>query len=206
MGTAAALLLIVLGGTGIVAASSNSLPDQPLYPVKRAVERTRLALTFDKQAKVRFHATLANRRIDEMAIMGSKGHEKRVKELMDDLNGNLRQIQHSTFPEAPLPVLEMTAVAEWDGRPRPVMPEVSPPRPGLTERWLPRSLEHLNTILEEGLQRQDRVLLQAMQKAPEPAKEELRNAHKAAQRKYRALIQAIQRSAAEGPSPLRPRD
>ena len=56
MGATAALLLVVLGGTGIVAASSKSLPDQPLYTVKRAVEQTQLAITFDDHAKARRHA------------------------------------------------------------------------------------------------------------------------------------------------------
>jgi len=206
MGTAAALLLVVLGGTGIVAASSNSLPDQPLYPVKRAVERTRLVLTFDKQAKAQMHAAFANRRVEEMAIMGTKGHNKQVIDLMADLNRHLSQVQRSAFPGVSLPVLELTAVAEPDTTPqapiRPLVPLGLRP----ADKRAEQALRQLNTILEKGLQRQDRVLLQAWQDAPEPAKEALRNARTSARQKYQALIQAIQEITDEESAPVRPRD
>lgn len=191
VGTAVALLLVVLGGTGVVAASSNSLPDQPLYPVKRVVERMRLTLTFDKQAKAQVYATLANRRVEEIAIMGAKGDKKRVQDLMADLSRHLRQIQRSAFPEVSLPDLELAVVAEPDGTPQSIIPRVVPAKPVPFDKRNAPTLRQLNAILEKGLQKQDEVLIQALRDAPTPAKEELKNAHQAAQRKYQALIQAI---------------
>ena len=48
---AAILLFSTLGTTTLVSASSDSNPDENLYPVKRAVENMRLRLTFDGEKK-----------------------------------------------------------------------------------------------------------------------------------------------------------
>jgi hypothetical protein len=60
---AAALLAIASGG---VLASSNALPGDTLYPVKRVAESAGLALTFDDASRARRHLELAATRLSEV--------------------------------------------------------------------------------------------------------------------------------------------
>jgi hypothetical protein len=60
---AAALLAIASGG---VLASSNSLPGDTLYPVKRVAESAGLALTFDEGSRARRHLEIAATRLSEV--------------------------------------------------------------------------------------------------------------------------------------------
>ena len=189
MGATAALLFVMLGGTGIVTASSNSLPDQPLYTVKRAVEQAQLAITFDDHAKARRHAAFAARRSEEMVIMAEKGDRERVQRLAGDVNRDLLFVQRTALSGVSLTAFELRAVPGPDGQPQEFTLHMVPLRPSPIDR--PR-LEALYQRLEEGLRRHDRALQQALQNAPEPAREEMRKAHVAAQQKYRALIQAMQ--------------
>ena len=48
---AAILLFTTVGTTSLVSASSNSNPDENLYPVKRTYENMRLRFTFDQERK-----------------------------------------------------------------------------------------------------------------------------------------------------------
>jgi uncharacterized protein DUF5667 len=70
------VLLLVLGGSGIgvTYAAEPSLPDSPLYPVKRARERIELALARDDEAASVTLARQAERREDEIerAVEGDK--------------------------------------------------------------------------------------------------------------------------------------
>src|SRR5207248_6477956 len=45
--------------------SGNSLPGDPLYPIKLGVERAQLAITFDPAARARLHAQFADVRLSE---------------------------------------------------------------------------------------------------------------------------------------------
>jgi hypothetical protein len=60
---AAALLAIASGG---VLASSNALPGDTLYPVKRVAESAGLALTFDDASRARRHLEIAATRLSEV--------------------------------------------------------------------------------------------------------------------------------------------
>ncbi|TQM35446.1 DUF5667 domain-containing protein [Pseudonocardia cypriaca] len=60
---AAALLAIASGG---VLASSNALPGDTLYPVKRVAESAGLALTFDEADRARRHLEIAATRLSEV--------------------------------------------------------------------------------------------------------------------------------------------
>jgi hypothetical protein len=55
-----------------VAASSNSLPGDTLYPVKLAVEDVRMTFTFSDVGKAKLEMKFANRRIQEIARMVEK--------------------------------------------------------------------------------------------------------------------------------------
>jgi hypothetical protein len=53
-------------------ASAHSLPGETLYPVKRATEAVRLLFTPPSQ-QAAFHATLAQRRLDELVALAERG-------------------------------------------------------------------------------------------------------------------------------------
>ncbi len=59
------------GGTALAAA--QSLPDSPLYPIKLAMEETRLQLVNDPAAEAVLHLNLAQERTQEMVQLVEKG-------------------------------------------------------------------------------------------------------------------------------------
>ncbi len=61
-----ALLAVLLTGTTMMTSTSAaSIPGDTLYPVKRAAESVRLALTFDRNARVAFEQAIEQRRVRE---------------------------------------------------------------------------------------------------------------------------------------------
>jgi hypothetical protein len=56
---------VLVGGLTSAAASGNSLPGDPFYPIKLGVERAQLAITFDALARARLHAQFAEVRLSE---------------------------------------------------------------------------------------------------------------------------------------------
>ena len=61
---AVVLIVVLLAGTSAIA-SANSLPGDPLYPVKLAAESVQLALTLDPNSRIAVEHTLEQRRVDE---------------------------------------------------------------------------------------------------------------------------------------------
>jgi len=64
----AALVLVVGAGT----AAANSLPGDAAFPLKRAIEEVRVALTFDDVERVRVLAELADQRLTELEKVASR--------------------------------------------------------------------------------------------------------------------------------------
>ncbi len=90
---ASVLLIVLVAGTGTVAASVNSLPGDPLYSVKLATEEVQLAFTFSDTAKTELLAKFAGRRAEEMARIAEKGDPQKVQELSTRLEGVLGRIE-----------------------------------------------------------------------------------------------------------------
>ena len=65
---AAAVLLLA----GALAASADSLPDSPIYPLKGVLERARGAVTFSPGDKLAYHLDLARTRLTEAEAMISR--------------------------------------------------------------------------------------------------------------------------------------
>ena len=63
---------LLFGMVGTVAASSDSAPGNALYPVKRASETVQVILTPDSE-QASLHATLAQRRLDEIIALSQVG-------------------------------------------------------------------------------------------------------------------------------------
>jgi hypothetical protein len=74
----AALLVFLIASSGTAAASSDALPDQPLYGVKLAVEQVQLTLTPSDSAKAELYASLAEKRAQEIAVMANQGKTDKV--------------------------------------------------------------------------------------------------------------------------------
>jgi len=65
---AAALVVLVAGGYGVVTAADASLPDSPLYGVKQAQESAEVWLARDDLARLSLYARLMRRRAVELAL------------------------------------------------------------------------------------------------------------------------------------------
>ncbi len=85
-------LVVVMAGSGTVAAAGNSMPDNTLYPVKLATENVQMALTFSDIGKAELNAELADKRAEEMVYLASKGDPQKVQIVAQHLNGNLKNL------------------------------------------------------------------------------------------------------------------
>ena len=88
----AIVLALLLAGSGTVAAASNSMPDEPLYPVKIASEQARLVLTPSTQGKAELYARLADKRVAEIIYVAEKGDARRVELVTQRLGNYLARI------------------------------------------------------------------------------------------------------------------
>jgi hypothetical protein len=67
-------LMLAFGGVGTTAyAAQDSLPSEPLYPVKEFTEQFRLALTTDTEAEVQLLLDLVEERVGEMISLANTG-------------------------------------------------------------------------------------------------------------------------------------
>ncbi|UCC16510.1 MAG: hypothetical protein JSU58_09105 [Dehalococcoidales bacterium] len=83
-------ILIATGGTS--AASIGSMPDDFLYPVKRATEHVQLAFTFTNLGKAEAYARMANRRVEEIIYLANENDTDEIELLATSLDSNLNNI------------------------------------------------------------------------------------------------------------------
>lgn len=74
----AVLAIIFLSGTGLVRASSTTLPGDNLYPVKRTCEDLALFLTFDSLRRNSLEVEYENERLEELYELIAKGRSAEV--------------------------------------------------------------------------------------------------------------------------------
>jgi len=86
---AIAVLVLLVASSGTVAAAGNSMPDQPLYPVKLATERVRLVLIPSKLGKAEYYAELVDKRVSEIVNMAEKGKLKHMEKTAERMNNQL---------------------------------------------------------------------------------------------------------------------
>lgn len=82
----AAAALLAAGG---VAASANSLPDSPLYPVKGALERAEGVLAFSPSDRLTYHLNLAQTRLTEAEAMIAGHRLDLAEQALADMNQQL---------------------------------------------------------------------------------------------------------------------
>ncbi len=91
----AALLVFIIASSGTVAASEEAMPDEPLYPIKLAVEQARLTLATSDIEKVEIYAQLAEKRAQEIAVMTVKGNTEKAATISSILSRQLQQIEEN---------------------------------------------------------------------------------------------------------------
>lgn len=84
-----ASLVIVLGGSGTVAAASYSMPDSSLYSVKLATEKVLLAVAPSEVGKAELNAKFADRRTAEIEYMVAQGDAQEVQNVASLMTTNL---------------------------------------------------------------------------------------------------------------------
>lgn len=78
---AALAIALIGGGTGTVLASTGAVPGDALYPLKRAAERTQLALSFTDAREANLRERFLDRRVEELDTVTETGRERFVPEL-----------------------------------------------------------------------------------------------------------------------------
>ncbi len=86
------VLVLLLAGGGTVAAAGESMPDEPLYPVKLATEQVRLILTPSTLGKAELYAKLADSRVLEIVRMAGESKPEQVERTARRLDTYLTKI------------------------------------------------------------------------------------------------------------------
>ena len=88
--TALAIILVLsFAGGGSIIAATNSMPDNPLYPVKLITEQVRINLAQSELERAEVYTELADRRVTEIIYLATKGDAGRVDELTQQLDKEL---------------------------------------------------------------------------------------------------------------------
>ena len=88
----ASILILVLVSVGAVKASSDSMPDDLLYPVKEFTEKVQLTMATSAYKEADVHIKLANRRAHELAAMAREGDYEGVSKLAAELGDHLDKV------------------------------------------------------------------------------------------------------------------
>ncbi len=189
-----AVLVILFTSAGTVAASSDALPDEPLYPVKLATEQTRLTFTFSDAGKAELHAQLAENRALEIAAMAREGKieqaaiiTEKLAEHLEKANCAIQKVERTqseasqfmaTPEEAATTPQATTAPDETPKAPEPeettgVPESATAPEPETPEG---KKAEQLRQSLGESTSRSLAALENALEQAPEQAKPVLQRA------------------------------
>ncbi len=161
----ASVLLIVLAGVGVTAASTDALPDEPLYPVKLAAEQVRLTAAFSDMDKAKLHIQFAERRVAEMAQMAREGKGDKILMLTAQAADHLDEVCG----------VEKAAEFEQKG-PEALAPTPSIPR--ATEGEVGEPTSELTAMLRDSRARSLSMLELALAETPEKSRPPLEQAIK----------------------------
>jgi hypothetical protein len=85
--------LLILGG--VAAASTNSLPDSFLYPIKRAIEKVRLATALNERSRASIYLSLAKERLEEAKAMVRARKTGLVRKTLREMNQETEEAYRS---------------------------------------------------------------------------------------------------------------
>jgi hypothetical protein len=120
---AAGVVFVLLAGTGLVAASSSSLPDEPLYAVKTATETAWLALTPSDIGKAELYVKFTDRRVKEIVAMAGKGEAAPLDKAAQRLDSQMVAMASLTARE------EVTAATTFGMKETTSPPMLAAPQP-----------------------------------------------------------------------------
>lgn len=197
-----AILIFLLVSGGTVAAAGNSMPDEPLYPVKLATETVRLTLTPSALGKAELYLKLADKRVAEIIKMAEKGKPEQVERATRRLNIYLTRVASLVAPEG-----ERTGVLlapEAVPRETPAPPEekeagvITTPAPAVTEEVPvpPGQVKldkraKLKVIVARNAARHPAALRAALERVPESAKPALLRAIAKSDAEYKKALEAL---------------
>jgi len=131
----AAVLIVLLTGGGTVIASSNAMPDDPLYPVKLATEEARLTFAVTDAQKAQVHIQLAETRAVEVETMANEGKTdqaaitaERFAEELEKASLAIANVESAMGTALPSTTTTEPTLTE----PQPPTPEEGPPAPPAT--------------------------------------------------------------------------
>lgn len=186
--TVVLVVIVVSGGT--VAGSTQALPEEPLYPVKLAVEQATLALTFSDVDKAKGYAELAEKRALEISEVAKLGKTDTIDKVAAQLDINLEKANYNDMIEVP----------EDNGSPDVPTPQPEPntftappllPTPTATAiTVIPPTdkTKEFKKFLEESATRSIAVMEEALKEAPEQSKPALQRALEKAKKSYEKAI------------------
>ena len=126
----AVILVILLTGSSTVAASSDALPDENLYPVKLATEQVRVAFAFSDQQKAEVHTQLAQTRATEIETMSNEGKTEAAAVAAERLATQLEQANYAMAKvESTRVKVTQPLTAPEQAAPTPVAPPTAAPAP-----------------------------------------------------------------------------
>jgi hypothetical protein len=172
-----ALVLLLVGG-GTVVAAGNSMPDNPLYPVKLAAEQVQLVLTPSQMGKARLCAELADRRVAEIVYMANKGDVQQVELITQRLDKRLAMLA------------ALASAQKAGGEPMMMAPpaEAEVGREGYAQGG---NQAKLKKAVEDNAVKHQEVLQAVLEKAPEQAKPALRRAIDVSAAGYKKALEAL---------------
>jgi len=214
------VLIFILASGGTVAAAGNSMPDEPLYQVKLATEKARLALTPSVLGKAELYVKLIDKRVNEIVKMAEKGKPEQVERTAERLNGHLvvmaslaaSKVEVSPEGEAgvfmapaPEAVMKETPEAAVQEAPR-ARAERAPGPPGQVRHGRGGAGEErgegeegkvdkrtqIRNIMARYADDHPEALRQALQNAPESVKTALRRAIAASDAGYEHALKALE--------------
>lgn len=184
------ILVVLVVGAGTVAASTQALPNEPLYPVKLATEQATLTLTFSDITKAELHARLAERRAWEIAQMARQGQDIQIAKVVERLTTHLEQAEACAYR-----AVTAEEMPEAKTAPTPLTATVPP-----SDR-----AAKVKKFLEDSAPRSIAALELALEQAPEQAKPALRHAIEMTKKGYeKALEKTEERGKVPPKSPVPP--
>lgn len=178
------VLILLLAGSGTVAAAGNSMPDGTLYPVKLATEQVRVRLTPSDIGKAQLYANFADKRVLEIARMAKEGKPELVERTAQRLDTHLVMIAFLVSPLEQEAAVLMAPPAKAPGPPEHAGEMPAPAKEFNRRAKLRAAMAHY------GIQH-PAALRDALNKAPESAKPALRRAIATSIAGYERALKAI---------------
>jgi len=106
------IAVIAVAGGGIVAASTNALPGQPLYGIKLATEEAQIRLTPTDKNKAKAYALIAERRLTEIIVLAERGDFNQANGTLLRLDSALNEVTAYLQVSAVLSIPQITPILE----------------------------------------------------------------------------------------------